>query len=82
MMTKEERRAQRDEAIRKRGTWRPTPTQEENDLAALGVPHDEIKKEPSGAPPDPATEANREAMRGRDREMRPTKDPRGGYVTK
>jgi hypothetical protein len=74
MMTPDERRAKRDEAIRARGTWRPTPTQEENDLAALGVPHDEIKKEPSGAPPDPGHESNRA--------MWPKKDPRGGYVTK
>ena len=74
MMTPEERRAQRDEAIRKRGTYRPTPSQEENDLAALGVPIDEIKKEPSGAPPDPGDESNRA--------MWPKKDPRGGYVTK
>ena len=74
MMTPDERRAQRDEAIRKRGTWRPTPTQEENDLAALGVPHDEIKKEPSGAPPDPGAESNRA--------MWPRRDPKGGYVTR
>jgi hypothetical protein len=74
MMTPDERRAKREEAIRKRGTWRPTPTQEENDLAALGVPHDEIKKEPSGAPSDPGYESNRALW--------PKRNPKGGYETR
>jgi hypothetical protein len=74
MMTPDERRAKRDEAARQRATWRPTPTQEENDLKALGVPVDEIKKEPNGSPPDPATESNRA--------MWPRRNPKGGYETR
>jgi hypothetical protein len=74
MMTPDERRAKRDEAIKARGKWRPTPTQEENDLAALGVPGDEIPKTPSGAPPDKHEEARRD--------MWPKRDPKGGYETR
>jgi hypothetical protein len=74
MTPKDERRAKRDEAIKARGTYRPTPTQEENDLKALGVPIDENPKQSSGAPPDKREETRRA--------MWPKRDPRGGYVTK
>ena len=78
MKTREERRAERDEAIAKRRTGRPTPTQEEADLAALGVPHGERGHADSGAGPDPVVEGNKERMR----EMRPERDPRGDYKTR
>jgi hypothetical protein len=78
MMTPDERRAKRNEAIRNRGTWRPTPSQEECDLAAAGVPNNEIEKVPDGSPLDKHVERNREVTR----EMHPEKDPRGGYKTK
>jgi hypothetical protein len=74
MMTPDERRAKRDEAIKARQGSRPTPTQEENDLKALGVPIDENPKQPSGAPPDKHEEARRS--------MWPKRNPRGGYETR
>ena len=38
---------------------RPTPTQEENDLARLGIA---IEFAPDGSPPDPHAEANAKAL--------------------
>lgn len=75
--TRDERRAERDKAIRDHKTTRPTPTQEEADLAALGVPHGEIKKQPTGAGPDRHVERNREVTR----EMLPGRNPKG-YETR
>ena len=76
MMTRDERRAARDEAQRKpRG--KPTPTQEENDLAALGVPHGERSHADDGSGPDPHVE-----RKGTTRAMWPEKNPRGGYETR
>jgi hypothetical protein len=73
MMTRDERRAARDEAQRKpRG--KPTPTQEENDLSALGVPHGEVSHADDGSGPDPHVEKNRALW--------PKKNPRGGYETR
>jgi hypothetical protein len=85
MMTPDERRAKRDEAIKARQTGKPTPTQEENDLKALGVSIDEIPKQPSGAPPDKHEEARRaqwKADEERRRDMRPKSRPGGGYETR
>lgn len=77
MKTRDERRAERDEAFRKpRG--KPTPTQEEADLAALGVPHADRRHEPTGAGPDKHVERNRETTR----DMQPERDRRGDYKTR
>jgi hypothetical protein len=77
-MITDEQRAKRNEAQAKRGTWRPTPTQEENDLAALGVPGDQIPKRDDGSGPDKHVERNQEVTR----EIRPKKRPEGGYETR
>jgi hypothetical protein len=45
---KARREAAAKEADQSKG--RPTPTQEENDMARLGIPHE---KQPDGSPPDP-----------------------------
>lgn len=79
MMNRDERQRARDEAIRNRPKSRPTPTQEEADLKALGVPADEIVKQPDGSGPDPHVEKNREMM---SREMRPERPQGKGYVTR
>jgi hypothetical protein len=43
----------------KRGNWKPTPSQEECDLVAMGVPVDKVGHAPSGAGPDPHYERSR-----------------------
>jgi hypothetical protein len=48
-----EARKKQAEAAHARDGWKPTPTQEENDLAALGVPAIEIQKRDDGSGPDP-----------------------------
>lgn len=78
MMNRDEQRAKRDEAIKAHKTIRPTPTQEEADLAALGVPHGQIEKQPTGASPDRHVERNKERMR----EMRPETPKGKGYETR
>jgi hypothetical protein len=45
-------RAEQTQRMLERDNWRPTPTQEENDLIAMGLPVDEVGHAPSGAPPD------------------------------
>jgi hypothetical protein len=58
-----------------RANWRATPTQEENDMAALGVPVD--RKQDDGSGPDPHSAPERYSTR----DMRPEK-PSGGYTTR
>jgi hypothetical protein len=70
----DERRKARDQAIKARRGWKPTPSQEEADLVAMGVPTGEVPKQPDGSPEDPH-EANRRAMW-------PAKKPGGGYETR
>jgi hypothetical protein len=79
----------------KRANWKPTPTQEECDLVAMGVPVDKVGHAPSGAGPDPHYErsramwpAARKAAEGapegeHTREMRPAERKPGlGYETR
>jgi hypothetical protein len=77
MKTRDERRAERDEALR-RPRGKPTPTQEEADLRAMGVPHGEVGHADDGSGPDPHVERNKE----RTREMRPERKPGQGYETR
>jgi hypothetical protein len=81
-MISDEQRAKREEAAKAKGRYRATPTPEELDLRAMGVPNDEIKKQPDGSPLDKHVEQNRERMRGENtRDMRPrTHGP--GYETR
>jgi hypothetical protein len=55
---------------------KPTPTQEENDLAALGVHLDE--HEPDGSPPDPNVPQDKDAPHNKAMESKPS----GGYQTR
>jgi len=64
-------RAEQTEAAKARHNWHATPTQEEIDLAALGVPVDAIAKRDDGSGPD----------RYATRAMQPAKRP-GGYETR
>jgi hypothetical protein len=73
-MIDDEKRAKRDEAIAKRRNWKPTPSQEESDLLAMGVPADEIPKRGDGSGPDPHVD--------RARAMWPKRNPAGGYETR
>jgi hypothetical protein len=60
-----------DERAAKAAATHPTPTQEENDLAALGVPVDEHADDGSGPDPNAPQAKNVEA-----------KKPGGGYQTR
>jgi hypothetical protein len=67
-----ETRAEQAEKMKARDNWHPTPTQEECDLAALGVPVDNKKDDGSG--PD---------LYAQTRAMWPAKRPEaGGYTTR
>jgi hypothetical protein len=50
--TNEARQASADKAVKMMEQSKPTPTQEENDLAKLGV--DVVNKEDDGSGPDPS----------------------------
>ena len=86
MMTADQRaeqRAKRDEALAKRRDWKPTPTQEENDLVAMGVLANEVGKRDNGSVSDPHVERAREQWKFEERrDMRPKRDPRGEYETR
>jgi hypothetical protein len=66
-----ETRAQQAAEIEARNNWRPTPTQEEADLVAMGVPVDQVGHKDDGSGPDPHTRA-----------MWPAKKPGGGYESR
>lgn len=69
-----EARAEQAEKMKARDKWHATPTQEECDLAALGVPVDQVGKKDDGSGPDPHAQT---------RAMWPAKRPEaGGYETR
>jgi hypothetical protein len=75
-------KAARDKAAKDRakttGETKPTPTQEENDLAAMGVPVAEHEDDGSGPDPNaPAPDAH-----GHTKQMEAGKPRAGGYQTK
>ena len=59
---------------------KPTPTQEENDLAASGEPVTE--HEPDGSPPDPNVAAVSEPTKTRQSEAKPSTSQRSDYQTR
>jgi hypothetical protein len=69
-----EARTEQAERMAARGKWKPTPTQEECDLVAMGVPVDKVGHAPSGAGPDPNYEHSRA--------MWPARKPGVGYETR
>jgi hypothetical protein len=69
-----EARAAQAEKMAARAKWKPTPTTEECDLVAMGVPVDKVGHAPSGAGPDPNYE--------RSRAMWPARKPGAGYETR
>jgi hypothetical protein len=90
-----EAREKAEAEMAKRGNWKPTPTQEECDLVAMGVPVDKVGHAPSGAGPDPHYERSRAMWPARKhgegapdegehtREMRPAeRKPGAGYETR
>lgn len=64
-------RAEQAAKMKARDNWHATPTQEECDLAALGVP---VDKKDDGSGPDRHYEQSRA--------MRPARKPEGGYETR
>jgi hypothetical protein len=78
-------RAEQTQALRARGKWRPTPTQEECDLVAMGCSVDEVGHAPDGSPPDPYSTRNMWPRQGsvpeETREMQPAQRE-GGYQTR
>jgi hypothetical protein len=79
-------RDQQAERMRERDNMRPTPTQEENDLIAMGLPVDEVGHAPSGAPPDryPSRTAfpHHAGVPEETRTMAPERQPGDGYKTR
>ncbi|MEH2565319.1 hypothetical protein [Bradyrhizobium sp. AZCC 2289] len=74
---REAREKARNERIAEEGKVKPTPTQDENDLAALGVHGTE--HEPDGSPPDP----NDPSAQPKSREAKPSQQSsRGDYQTR
>jgi hypothetical protein len=55
-----QRRSEQEAAAIAMNAWRPTPTQEECDLVAMGVPIDEVGHKDDGSGPDPHEVARRE----------------------
>jgi hypothetical protein len=55
-----QRRSEQEAAAVAMTAWRPTPTQEECDLVAMGVPISQIKRADDGSGPDPHEVARRE----------------------
>lgn len=53
-------RAEQEAAAIAMNAWRPTPTQEECDLVAMGVPIDQVGHKDDGSGPDPHEVARRE----------------------
>jgi hypothetical protein len=54
-----ERRAKQSAEMQARNKWRPTPTQEECDLVAMGFTIDQVGKADDGSGPDPHEEHRR-----------------------
>jgi hypothetical protein len=93
-----QRRSEQEAAAIAMNAWRPTPTQEECDLVAMGVPIGKVKHAEDGSPPDQHEVARREhwpkpreegAPHERAREGEQTRDirpaerkPERGYETR
>jgi hypothetical protein len=79
-------RAEQAQAQEARGKWKPTPTQEENDLVAMGVPVTAVGHQPDGSPPDPyATRTMRPGRTDEPEDNRRTMEPaphERGYQTR
>lgn len=87
-------RAEQEAAASARANWRPTPTQEEADLVAMGVPVDQVGHKDDGSGPDPHEVARQEqwpkkredgapAPEPHTRDIRPAeRKPERGYETR
>jgi len=78
-----EARAKSDEERAAMAKGKPTPTQEENDMAAVGAPVRE--KEDDGSGPDKAQEDMKKKyddLRASRRESQPERPATGGYATR
>jgi hypothetical protein len=69
-----EAREKSGKEVKEAGAVKPTPTQEENDLAAMGV-HGEL--EADGSPEEPAAGATKDS-----KDSKPVAAPKGGYSTR
>jgi hypothetical protein len=75
-------RTQQIQDAQERDKWRPTPTQEENDLIAMGLPVDEVRHADSGAPPDKYATRNMRPNVPEDRRDLQPAEHRSGYETR